>query len=236
MGKKKATPKAKTTRVTGKATNTTGKTVQFEVIRATKVPTSRPNGRTSGGGSKQTQQQGKPVNPPKTTSTPTPVNVTLPKQQKITKPATQQGRGKATIPEKIVSNRDGREVTKDEMVIATFKWHNDDNGGHDHIILESIEDHHVSVGLTTDHKKGNNSTNYRLDTSPFQDGKDSHLRRQGRVRPIIEYKREKKGIITKVDHERAMLYGKRAKEKWLREQKEKEDKKNNDTVPNTHKD
>lgn len=65
------------------------------------------------------------------------------------------------------------------FVSVEMKKHGDKNGGHPHVIVDDIEDKHVSVGLTTQMKKGKNNTNYKLETSPLRDGKTSYMRRQG---------------------------------------------------------
>ena len=44
-----------------------------------------------------------------------------------------------------------------------IKTHNDRNGGHPHIIVDDIDDKHVSVGLTHDKYKGKNHKNYTLE-------------------------------------------------------------------------
>lgn len=137
-----------------------------------------------------------------------------PKQPKITKPAPKQGRGK------LISNRDGREIKPDEIIAVTIKYHGDKNGGHHHVILGNIDDKHVSVGLSTKKSKGKGSKNYTLDTSPLQDGKKSYIRRQGQVNPIGEYKDKRKGIMTKADHERATVYGERARQKYINGKKD----------------
>ena len=86
----------------------------------------------------------------------------------------------------------------------------------------------IAVGLTTRLKKGKKSTNYKLAQSPFPDGKTSYIRRQGTVAPKKSYTSPRKGKMTKDDHERAKIYGARAKQKYIEEKKRK---KNND-VPN----
>ena len=115
---------------------------------------------------------------------------------------------------------------------VTIKDHNDSNGGHPHVILEDIENKHVSVGLTTDNKKGSNSTNRKCKVDPLGTGKQSYMRRQGTVAPQKEYnkKSERAGKMEITDYAQAEIYGERAKEKYL---EKKAQKKGND-VPNTH--
>lgn len=73
-------------------------------------------------------------------------------------------------------------TTKKDYVEVTIKKHKDKNGGHYHIIVDNIDDKHVSVGLTTKTKKGKSGgNNYAMEKSPFNDGKKSLMRRQGTV-------------------------------------------------------
>ena len=87
-----------------------------------------------------------------------------------------------------------------------IKKHRDNNGGHFHIIMENIDDKHVSVGLTTHNKKGKNATNYKLKKSPLNDGKHSYMRRQGIVAPFVEYEGNYSGFMHFDDFTRATEY------------------------------
>lgn len=118
-------------------------------------------------------------------------------------------------------------TTKTDYVEVTIKTHNDKNGGHPHVIVDNIKNKHVSVGLSTQAKKGKNGgTNYAMEKSPFDDGKKSFMRRQGFVSNKNEYSGARKGTLTPKDYSQAKVYGERAKEKYL-----KSHKKSND-VPN----
>lgn len=116
------------------------------------------------------------------------------------------------------------------LIPVRIKKHNDKKGGHPHVILEDFEgDKHVSVGLTSDPKKGKNSTNYKCEVNPLGGEKQSYMHRQGTVAPMVEYeKREVQGALSSKDYERAKIYGDRAKQKYLNSKKQK----SND-VPNT---
>ena len=118
------------------------------------------------------------------------------------------------------------------LVPVTIKDHNDSKGGHPHIILEDIENKHVSVGLTTDNKKGNNSTNRKCQVDPLGRGETSYMRRQATVAPKREYKKnsERIGKMEITDYDQAIIYGEKAKQKYT--QKKAQKKGNN--VPNTH--
>lgn len=105
---------------------------------------------------------------------------------------------------------------------VVIKKHNDSNNGHPHVILEDFEgDKHVSVGLTTRKLKGKNATNYKLEKDPLGEVEESYMRRQGTVDYQKNYFEPRKGKLTKKDYERALLYGQRAKEKYLKKQQEK---------------
>ena len=100
-----------------------------------------------------------------------------------------------------------------------IKTHHDKNGGHPHVIVDNVDDKHVSVGLSTHAKKGKNGTNYAMEKSPFDDGKTSFMRRQGTVAPKSEYSGKRNGSLTPKDYEHAKLYGERAKQKYLNKKK-----------------
>lgn len=110
---------------------------------------------------------------------------------------------------------------KTKYVSVTIKTHQDKKGGHPHVIVDDIENKHVSVGLSTKPTKGKGSKNYRLETSPLCDGKQSYMRRQGTVAPKNEYSGKRNGKMTPKDYTQAKVYGERAKQKYI----EKKDKK-----------
>ena len=106
-------------------------------------------------------------------------------------------------------------------IVVPIKTHKDKNGGHYHVIVDNVEDKHVSVGLTTKKKKGKNNTNYPLEKSPLGDGKTSYIRRQATVDSKNNYHSPRKGSMTPKDYEQAKVYGERAKQKYLKEKKNK---------------
>lgn len=73
------------------------------------------------------------------------------------------------------------------FIKVLIKNHKDTKNSHPHVILEDIEDKHVSVGLSTHPKKGKNSPNYKLEQDPLDSGKESYMRRQGTVSPKKNY-------------------------------------------------
>lgn len=100
-------------------------------------------------------------------------------------------------------------------VPVTIKKHNDRNGGHPHIILEDIDDKHVSVGITHDKKKGKNSPNYAMERNPLGGNKPSYMHRQGTVDSKKSYYGNRKGEMTKKDYNKAKEYGEKAKQKYI---------------------
>jgi hypothetical protein len=112
-----------------------------------------------------------------------------------------------------------------KYIPVRIKTHTDKNDGHPHVIIENLEDKHVSIGLSTQKKKGKgkkSGTNFALEKSPLDDGKNSYMRRQGTVASKEEYKDPRDGSMTPNDFEQAKIYAERAKQKYL---KKKEDKK-----------
>lgn len=109
----------------------------------------------------------------------------------------------------------------DGLVEVTIKFHGDKNGGHNHVIVEDIDDKHVSVGLTTKKKKGKNHPNIPLEQSPLGDGKQSYVRRQGTVAPKKEYKAPRKGSMTRNDYTKVKEIGDKAKKKYIEKEQQK---------------
>lgn len=108
------------------------------------------------------------------------------------------------------------------LVAVDIKTHGDKNGGHYHVIMDNIDDNHVSIGLTSQKRKGKNGRkNYLMEKSPFNDGKQSYMRRQGIVAPRKEYYNPEKGTLTVNDYEVAKKFSVRAKEKYLEKKNKK---------------
>lgn len=110
---------------------------------------------------------------------------------------------------------------KNKTVTITIKIHSDKKGGHPHVILENIDEKHVSVGLTTSPKKGKNSPNYKLTVNPLGGEEQSFMRRQGTVAPIVEYSNPRKGKMTPQDFDTAKRYGNKAKSKYIEKKNKK---------------
>ncbi len=103
-----------------------------------------------------------------------------------------------------------------DFVPVQIKDHKDYNGGHPHAIMDDIDDKHVSVGFSTQKKKGKNGgNNYTMEKSPLNDGKHSYMRRQAIVAPTTEYEKPRQGAMTPKDYERAKQYAEKAKQKYI---------------------
>lgn len=149
------------------------------------------------------------------------------KKKAPSKKSTRKNTKRQTEPK--TTSQKKKNVQKMILIPVVIKDHRDRNGGHHHVIVDDIEDKHISVGLTQDAKKGKNATNYSCKVSPLGDGKHSYMRRQAQVAPKSEYYNPQQGRMEKSDYERAQIYGERAKQKYL---VKKEQEKSNE-VPNT---
>lgn len=110
---------------------------------------------------------------------------------------------------------------KPDLVSVKIKTHNDKNGGHPHVILDNIDDKHVSVGLSTHKKKGKNSPNYELKVNPLGGKDTSYMRRQGTVAPKSTYSQKRKGAMAAEDFKKAKEYGEKAKRKYIEKKRKK---------------
>ena len=108
-----------------------------------------------------------------------------------------------------------------DLVPVHIKTHKDKNGGHPHVIVDNIEENHVSVGLSTHAKKGKNSPNYKLSVNPLGGKEDSYMRRQGTVAPKSQYEKPRNGKMTNKDYKKAKEYGDKAKNKYLEKKRKK---------------
>ncbi len=116
----------------------------------------------------------------------------------------------------------GKKIIKtfdDFDVVVTIKNHKDKRGGHPHVVIENLDNKHVSVGLSTKPKKGKNSPNYKLEKNPLGGENPSYMRRQGTVASQSEYEKPREGVMTKKDYSKAEEYGNKAKQKYLSKKK-----------------
>lgn len=115
------------------------------------------------------------------------------------------------------TKRTAKKVYEKPMALTPVKIKNyrDNKGGHPHVIVDDIDDKHISLGLTKDKYKGKNATNYKCQTSPLGDGKESYMHRQAQVKPKGQYYRPRDGMMEIGDYNRAQEYGERAKKKYL---------------------
>lgn len=119
-------------------------------------------------------------------------------------------------------NRKKKET--ENLIPVRIKRHRDKNGGHHHVIVEDMDNKHVSVGLTTRKTKGKNSNrkNYPCERNPLGGQEQSYMRTQGTVARKQEYDRqEKKGAMTPKDYKKAKEYAEKAKTKYLNGKKSK---------------
>ena len=115
-------------------------------------------------------------------------------------------------------------TTENQYVTVEIRTHKDAQGGHPHIIVDSVDDNHVSVGLTHDKYKGKGHTNITLTVNPLGKPDITYMHRQGTVYSKKSYKEQpQKGIMTKNDNEKAKNIGARAKQKYLNKKSEEVD-------------
>lgn len=107
-----------------------------------------------------------------------------------------------------------RAAEQKNFVSVTVKQHYDSKGNHPHVIVDNIDDCHVSVGLTHDKKKGKNSPNYALERDPLGGTEQSYMHRQGTVAPVNTYYGQRSGCMTPKDYSKAKEYGAKAKQKY----------------------
>ena len=154
---------------------------------------------------------------PKTAAKKTPPVKAQSKQKPVAKPAPKKETAKKkqySIPEILL------------WIPVQIKYHLDKNGGHHHVVVDELDFNYVSVGLTTNPKKGKKSPNYKCETDVLGNGKQSYMRRQGTVAPMKEYvEPSTQGRLSVKDYGKAQEYAAKAKQKYLQ-------KKSND-VPNT---
>ena len=118
------------------------------------------------------------------------------------------------------------EVINEPLVPVTVKKRNDNNDGHFHVIFDTFEEHHSSVGITKRPKKGKNSPNYDCKNSILGNNVRSFARRQGTVAPVSTYSENTySGNMTETAYNQAKIYAERAKEKFLAKRDNKNAKK-----------
>lgn len=110
-------------------------------------------------------------------------------------------------------------ICAEEVVTIIIKTHNDAKGGHPHIIIDDVDDKHVSVGLTSDAYKGKGHKNICLKINPLGGSDPSYMKRQGTVSEVARYGSPRNGSLAKSDHEKAKQIGDKAKQKYLKNKK-----------------
>lgn len=121
-------------------------------------------------------------------------------------------------------SKNKKDEKKKGLIPVRIKRHRDKNGGHNHVIIEDIDNKHVSVGLTRKVTKGKNSNrrNHKCEVNPLGGKETSYLRTQGTVARKQEYDRqEKKGAMAPKDYKKAQEYASKAKRKYLEQKNAK---------------
>lgn len=118
-------------------------------------------------------------------------------------------------------SREKKPQIRQDLIPVRIKTHNDKNGGHPHVVIDDIDDKHVSVGITHSKKKGKNNTNYALEHNPLGGSEKSYMHRQGTVDNKRSYHGERKGKMTAKDYGKAKEYGEKAKRKYADRKKGK---------------
>lgn len=101
------------------------------------------------------------------------------------------------------------------LVPVSIKTHNDKKGGHPHVIVNNVDDKHVSVGITHEKKKGKNSPNYAMESNPLGGSEKSYMHRQGTVDSKKAYYGNRKGKVTENDYDKLRNYADKAKNKYI---------------------
>ncbi len=106
-----------------------------------------------------------------------------------------------------------------KLVDVEIRKHNDAKGGHPHIMVDTVGDKNVSVGITHSKKKGKNHPNLPLEVNPLGGTEQTFLRRQGTVDNKENYgATAQTGKMTVTDNAKAKQIGERAKQKELNKQ------------------
>lgn len=106
------------------------------------------------------------------------------------------------------------------LIEVLIKTHNDNNGGHPHVMMDEIqgENKDVSVGLTTHQFKGKNHPNIRLEKDPLDRKDKSYMRRTGTVDNKRAYHSPKQGTMTANDYKKAQKIANTAKSGYIAKQ------------------
>ncbi len=125
------------------------------------------------------------------------------------------------------TKRKGKEKQLLNLISVLIKKHNDKNGGHPHIIVDNVDNKHVSVGLTTQSHKGtgpNAGKNYSLGNNPIDENAEhTYMRRQATVDNKSNYYNPITGKMTEKDYKKAKENGEKAKKKYLEEKEQKKE-------------
>lgn len=106
-----------------------------------------------------------------------------------------------------------------KLISVFIKDHKDSNGGHPHVIVDNVDNKHVSVGLTTQRYKGksnNAGKNYPLKNNPLDlKSEPTFMRRQATIDNKNNYSNSRTGVMEENDYKKAKEYGEKAKKKYM---------------------
>lgn len=109
-----------------------------------------------------------------------------------------------------------------QLVDVEIRKHNDSKGGHPHIMVDTVGDKNVSVGITHDKYKGKKHANIPLEVNPLSENRQAYMRKQGTVDRKENYSTAAQtGKMTVTDNAKAKQIGERAKQKELNKQPSK---------------
>lgn len=111
--------------------------------------------------------------------------------------------------------------SSNNLVDVNIRRKRDAKGNHPHIDIEHFDNKIVSVGLTHTEKKGKGHKNYPLKYNPLGGQDKSFMKKQGTVGHKKDYGDARKGKMDSNDYEKAKDIGKRAKVKYLEQNKKK---------------
>ena len=108
--------------------------------------------------------------------------------------------------------RQTRSLSKNDIVNVEMKKHKDKQGGHQHFILGTDGNKHISVGTQTKPSKGTGKLK-RLDIDPLGQGKTVYMRREATVDKVSNYRLPKRGVMTKENYDLAKAYAEKKQKK-----------------------
>ena len=113
-----------------------------------------------------------------------------------------------------------KDTERGANIKVKMKWHKDKQGGHHHIIGDSIDDKYVSVGLTSKSRPGKSKhKNTQLEARILDKETTSYLRREAQVIRKDLYTGNYVGYVTCNDKKQIDNQIEKAKEKYKNNKK-----------------